>query len=149
MKDKTQILLWQIAGSLVFLVLLAVGSLLVYRAQYPYREEPRAEMRQLDRIIHLGDTPDQVETKFKAQNFDHLTLVRNAHKETIWEVRTPFEYAGQNWLIWIVFKDGVVHGVVIGTENDILANPKGAPPDKMTEGLRELVKRVAGARNAR
>ena len=52
----------------------------------------------------------------------------------IWVVKTPFEFFGANWLLWVQFYAGKVSGVRVRTEHDGENIPQGAPADRILPG---------------
>jgi hypothetical protein len=135
LNKRNQILLIQSGAAVAFILVLAIGTLLVYRGRHPVREAPREEFRAFYRMMDLGESPEQVRSKFRLQNYQELTLAEDNPEPGIWEISTPFEWNAGNWIMWVVFRDGEVHGIIVGTQDDMFANPQGAPRDKMTEEL--------------
>jgi len=68
-----------------------------------------------------------VEEAFRNLASTYLTL----HKgDDGWSVNTPFEFLATNWILGIDFCEGAVSHLRIGTSDDWIPRPEGAPPDK-------------------
>ena len=98
----------------------------------PSLSEARRDLLSLASQIELKQSQQDVRVAFKRQGSNNLTLVDP--DSNIWVVKTPFEFFGANWLLWVQFYAGKVSGVRVRTEHDGENIPQGAPADRILPG---------------
>jgi hypothetical protein len=101
--------------------------LVVLTPECVYRSERRAELVAFMELARHARAQDGVERAFAEMRPRHLTLDKfNARR---WLVKTPVEFAGHSWNLYLDFDREELTGMRIRTTDGWWHHPDEAPPD--------------------